>query len=804
VTTKLTAGRRAALLLSLCAFPLAVAALGETGYVGSLRALTFLHVYGWALAVTAAAWFLRSVWRKRPLAVTLPLLALMCVGATSAGVNYVMFTPRCSGADDAAEFAAILTTLGSETGSIRMPWVSGARCAVGNVTVPSNVALDFSNSTGLKVNTGSTLVVKGDMLGPAGQQRFYNATAGLGTVSFSGNTALKVADPVWWGAKPDVVAGFDGAVSASGTTLTSPAAAFTSSLAGKSLTIINPSGANHHATVSAVTNSTHLTFTPAVSFTGSGLRYAAGTGLAPPLKAALAAAGTGHVSRVRLGRGSYLMLAGTVDIPQGVSLEGEWFDKWSNHIGGFPNTQNTCTGDQYAPSDVNNYLAGDTTTLVVDADEGSTTGYLLKTGNHAAVKGVGFWYIGELSQLATPKSYPWTIDLNGYWSEAGYIELGLAYQGIRVHDGDVANVHHITGQPISVGLYAHRLYNHPVFEKIHFIPQLGYLADCAVPTSLSPLGLWITAHGTGFKFGRVDAAELSSFEVWGYNTGIQLLANAESEGLHGPWMTIHDGIIESIHPVIVEDTQPVVSGQGAGVTIRHVNMGSYSLLWPGGMPAGNTPTGLLIYPTFGGNLRLEDSEVAVETVGGAGYAVWFQQGTGSLWLTNNLIKGTLGAKPLVLEGPTSGSALGTAYVIGNRVEQTGTKAVYLSGRMAAQFSTNRYNTPYTNTFDTAGPPALVTSNSPVSLASQSCNDFFTDNATVCGLVSTGGLSIGQIVLDFNTKKLKMPGVACSDLGTPANNQMAYCGDCQETSDPCACGGTGSYAKGLNGRWVCRP
>jgi hypothetical protein len=798
---------RAALLLVLaaaCALPLLVLAAGNTGLLGSLRALAFLHGYGLLAVLAALLWVRRRRRFAGPWLQALVFFLLLGGGVGAQTVQYANFTPRCSGSNDAGEFSAIAATIGANTASIKLPWVSPARCAVSSVTVPENIALDFSNSTGLKVNTGQTLTIKGDMFGPAGQQRFYNATAGLGTVSFAGNTALKVVDPAWWGAKPDVVAGFDGSVSSSGTTLTSTGAAFTSSLVGKSLTIVNPSGANRHATVSAVTNSTHLTFSPAVSFTGSTLRYAAGTELASPLQASLTAAGTGHVGRVRLSRGPYLMLSGTVDIPQGVSLEGEWFDKWSNHIGGFPNTQNTCTGNQYAPSDVNNYLAGDSTTLVVDADEGAATGYLLRTGNHAAVKGVGFWYIGELSQLATPKSYPWTIDLNGYWSEAGYIELGLAYQAIRAHDGDVVNVHHITGQPVLIGVYAHRLYNAPVFKEIHFVPQLGYLADCAVPTSLSPLGLWITAHGTGLKFGRVDNAELGSFEVWGYNTGIQLLANAESEGLHGPWMSIHDGVIESIHPVIVEDTQPAVSGQGAGVTISKVNMGSYSLLWPGGIPSGNTPTGIFIQSTFAGNLRVENSEISVETAGGAAVSVWYEQGaTGTLWLTNNLIHGETGAKPLVLQGPASGSTVGEAYVTANKIERTGSvKAVYLSGRMKAIFGMNKYNTPYVDTFDTAGPPALVTSNSPVSLASQSCNDFFTDNATVCGLVSTGGLSIGQIVLDFNTKKLKLPGVACSDLGTPANNQMAYCGDCQETSDPCSCGGTGSYAKGLNGRWVC--
>jgi hypothetical protein len=699
-----------------------------------------------------------------------------------------------------ASLCAAVTAIGStrQVLDITTALPSGSSCAV-----PSTLTLHPLKGGSIVLGSGHTVtILSGARLWPGDAQIF----SGSGAVSFSGNTAVPELLALWWGVSPDATTGFDGATTSGSPTVGSAGAAFTSSLVGKSVTVINPSGTNFHSTVSAVPDATHLTLAGNVTFTGSTLRYSVGTENGAPLAKALAAAGTGHVTRVRVGRGNYLFLTAPGDVPQGVNLEGEWNDKWSNHIGGFPNTQNTCTTDlitgiPYVPTPVNNYLSGDATTFVVDAGEGSATGYFLKAGNHSAVKGLHFWYPGQLSQLAAPKVYPWAIDLNGYWSEASYIELGLAYQGIYAHDGDVVSVHHITGQSISVGIYATKLYNHPKFSDIHIVPTLGYYADCATQTSLSPLALWITAHGTGMKFGRVDAGELGSFEVWGYNTGL-LFANESN----GPWMTVHDGVIESIHPVIVENAQPAVLGQGAGLNIRKVDMGSYSLLWPGGMPPGNTPTGVLIYPTFVGNLRLEDSEIAVLGDAGAGYAVWYQEGaTGNLWLTNNLIMGDTNAKPLVLQGPASGSGVGTAFVSGNRfnvVNYVGGKNVYLSGRMKALFGMNVYNTPYVNTFDTSGPPALVTSNSPVALASQSCNDFFTDNASVCGLVSAGGLSVGQIVFDFNTKKLKLPGLSFSDLGTPVNNQSAFCVDCTETSDPCTGGGTGAYARGLNGRWVC--
>lgn len=192
--------RKALLLTALAALPLLLLAVGETGWVGSLLALKAVRVYGAFLAAWAAVYFVtRGVHWRRPALAALICLPLAVLGAGFTLVQYTSFTPRCAGADDAAEFTAVIATLGSNTGSIRMPWIGGSRCAVGSVTVPSNVALDFTHSTGLKVNAGATLTVQGDMVGPDGQRRFY----GSGTVSFSGNRQVSRFRPQWWGAAGD-------------------------------------------------------------------------------------------------------------------------------------------------------------------------------------------------------------------------------------------------------------------------------------------------------------------------------------------------------------------------------------------------------------------------------------------------------------------------------------------------------------------------------------------------------------------------------------------------------------------------
>lgn len=45
------------------------------------------------------------------------------------------------------------------------------------------------------------------------------------------------------------------------------------------------------------------------------------------------------------------------------------------------------------------------------------------------------------------------------------------------------------------------------------------------------------------------------------------------------------------------------------------------------------------------------------------------------------------------------------------------------------------------------------------------------------------------------------GLFFSQLGTPANGVTVYCFDCQQVN-PCAGGGTGAFAQGINGQWQC--
>ena len=106
--------------------------------------------------------------------------------------------PVCAGTDDTAAFSTLISQFLSNVGTIRLPYINGTRCAVNTLTIPSNVTLDNSDGTGIKVNTGQTLTIQGPIVAPA-KPVFFNSFLGQGEVSLSGNAGLTHINPAWWG-----------------------------------------------------------------------------------------------------------------------------------------------------------------------------------------------------------------------------------------------------------------------------------------------------------------------------------------------------------------------------------------------------------------------------------------------------------------------------------------------------------------------------------------------------------------------------------------------------------------------------
>lgn len=114
--------------------------------------------------------------------------------------NVLYFGAKCD--DSTNDTAAISATIAAmQTANSRMilpnEFISGA-CTVNNLTIPSYVTIDYSDGGTWLVNGGQTLTIVGKEVGPA-QIRYRNATAGLGTISYTGNTILREIYKAYWG-----------------------------------------------------------------------------------------------------------------------------------------------------------------------------------------------------------------------------------------------------------------------------------------------------------------------------------------------------------------------------------------------------------------------------------------------------------------------------------------------------------------------------------------------------------------------------------------------------------------------------
>lgn len=96
------------------------------------------------------------------------------------------FVPNCAGIDDTSKFVSIIATIGANTGTIRLPYKAGTRCAVNAVTIPDNITLDNSDGTGIKANAGQAVTVLGPVVNPVSKPMFF----GPGSFVFTGNTHI--------------------------------------------------------------------------------------------------------------------------------------------------------------------------------------------------------------------------------------------------------------------------------------------------------------------------------------------------------------------------------------------------------------------------------------------------------------------------------------------------------------------------------------------------------------------------------------------------------------------------------------
>lgn len=110
------------------------------------------------------------------------IIAVLAIAATSRAQQ--TFIPACAGTNDTAAFQTIITNAAGAARTITVPYKSNTnqRCALNTITIPSNITIDNTNGSGVKVNSGQTVTVNGPYVNPIGKTLFY----GPGSTTING------------------------------------------------------------------------------------------------------------------------------------------------------------------------------------------------------------------------------------------------------------------------------------------------------------------------------------------------------------------------------------------------------------------------------------------------------------------------------------------------------------------------------------------------------------------------------------------------------------------------------------------
>lgn len=490
-----------------------------------------------------------------------------------------------------------------------------------------------------------------------------------------------------FGALADGVMVTDGSIQSGFPTLTSLSSSFSLAVIGKSISVVGAgaAGATLTTTILARPTATTLTLATNASTTVASARVIYGTSNATFFQAAVDAALALGVPTVYVPKGLYFFPTGSVDVPDSVALVGATVHRSVHSPGNAGGTYNTLT-------------SGDTSTFVITANEGSTTGYFIRLGNNSVLRSVTCYYPAQILTLATPKLYPYFLEMRGAFSHAEDIELGLPYRGIFSVAGDGQVIRNVAGQPLSIGLRVSQIIDCPLYENVRF--ETNYLFGDGTMIGLypvmGPIVEWVNKNGTAFLIGRVDNGVFYNIHAFGYWQSLHLVEDAaDANGPGGPawavFVTPYFG--SSPHSIVVDKVQGTVSGGAESGGVTFIAPFISGLEWPANPIAGQDPYGMIIEATATGDISIVGGRFS----GLAKYVIWYKEGaTLSLGITNSQILEWVTAG-LKLEGPPS-SGEGLVSVVGCRFFGTTAPVLQLSGRMSGMATGNTFATALVNTF----------------------------------------------------------------------------------------------------------
>jgi hypothetical protein len=155
--------------------------------------------------------------------------------------------------------------------------------------------------------------------------------------------------------------------------------------------------------------------------------------------------------------------------------------------------------------------------------------------------------------------------------------------------------------------------------------------------------------------------------------------------------------------------------------------------------------------------------------------------------------------------PNIGAATGTTLALGSTPASTGTIRIPASGTIVSRSTDNTHDVTYLQ-LDSAD--VIVFGNY---ASVQTTNSYFRVGTAATGWImqmidSDGHFrlnknDVGELFSVSNTGQITPGTVTFANLGTPSNGTFVYCSNCTKAT-PCASGGSGAFAKRINGAWDC--
>jgi hypothetical protein len=233
---------------------------------------------------------------------------------------------------------------------------------------------------------------------------------------------------------------------------------------------------------------------------------------------------------VYIPRGTYL-LAGSLDVPQAVTLKGS-FESVPSH-NGIRNAGLPKPGD-------------DGTTLLITGNRGNESAAPCITLNtNSTLRGVVmYWPAQDPDKIPDP--YPWAVAMRGKNPALLDVEMLNPYNAIDASKNERALIRNISGQALRRGIFVDGIYDIGRIENVHWNPWW----------SMRPvLFKWQKENGEAFIFERTDWHYVLNTFCFGYRVGYKFGASSGGTGAcNGNFLGI--GADACHNSVLVEQSAP--------------------------------------------------------------------------------------------------------------------------------------------------------------------------------------------------------------------------------------------------------